>query len=368
MSDSRRPIWLICGGQTPEHEVSFASGRMAAANIDFARYALTPVYIRPDGRWAIAAEPFPPGATKEKVDAHFARFRAAGSGASAAGGARVHAAGEAVSLARTRGVQAVLLILHGPFGEDGTIQGLLEMEGLSYAGSGVLASALAMDKARCQRHLNGCGLPVAPFLAAEGPFGPEALDRAVRLARREIGLPCVVKPSRGGSSVGITIVREEARLPAAIQEAAAIDPSVLIERFCEGEEVTCGVLEFPENGRLVCQPMPVTAIRPKNSAFFDYQAKYTPGECDEITPAPIAAEDTRRVQALSVEAFEALGCRDMARVDFILTRRGPVVLEVNTIPGMTATSLLPQGAAHYGISFPQLLELLIQNALARAAS
>jgi len=364
MALSRCPVWLICGGQSPEHEISFSSGRTAAANVDHARYALFPVYIRRDGLWALADEPLGPRADKEEVEARFAALSAEGGHVPAAP-IELLTAGQAASKARRQGVEAVLLILHGALGEDGTIQGMLEMEGLSYAGSGVLASALAMDKSRCQCYLKACGLPTPPCVAEEGPFDAEGLARFAQRAEREAGIPCVVKPSRAGSSVGIAIVRDRAQLPEAIQAASAIDPLVMVERYEKGEETTCAVLEVVKEGRRIRRAMPVTAIRPKHSEFFDYQAKYTPGECDEITPAPISAAASKRIQELAVQAFEALGCRDMARVDFILSSQGPVILEINTIPGLTPTSLLPQGAAHGGISFPALLDLLIENARAR---
>lgn len=354
MPQPRPAIWLICGGQSPEHDISISSGRTAAAQLDRLGYAITPVYIRRDGMWAVADAAL--DANTDVNKAFEALMEAS----------RTLDAGEALALARRKNISAALLILHGAHGEDGTIQGLFEMAGIPYAGSGVLASSLAMDKVRCQQFLRGAGMPVAPFV-----FDSDAASNAAALAERaqsEIGFPCVVKPSRAGSSVGVTIVRGGAELLPAIERAAAVDQLVMVEQFVSGEELTCGVIEREVDGRMRPQVLPVTAIRPKHSAFFDYTAKYTPGESEEITPAPIAPDQTEEIQRLALRTFELLGCRDMARVDFILASDGPCLLEINTIPGLTPTSLLPQQAAAVGIRFPELLDVFVRNAMHRKAT
>jgi len=351
-TDSRLAIWLICGGQSPEHDISVSSGRTAVKHLNLSQYAVTPAYIRRNGMWSIAQRPL-----AEDDDAAAIVQGLMDSAVSCD-------IGEAIATARRAGVAVALLILHGACGEDGTIQGLLELAGIPYTGSGVLASSLAMDKVRCQRFLGGCGLPVSPFVFVE-----DAVRHAAQLAAmaaEEIGLPCVVKPSRAGSSVGVSIVRDRAQLPSAIQAAAKIDPLVMVENYVAGEEVTCGVIQTCQDFQACSRALAVTAIRPRNSAFFDYVAKYSAGQCEEITPAPISDSDAARIMDLSLRAFELLGCRDMARVDFILSpQMGPRLLEVNTIPGLTPTSLLPQQAAYVGMSFSQLLDTFIQNAAAR---
>jgi len=351
MTDALTPVWLICGGQSPEHDVSLSSGRTAAAHLSRSRYSVRPVYIRRDGLWAVADKPL-----EEKEDAGRVFDRLTTS-------AQVIDAGLAVSRASAESAVA-LLILHGAYGEDGTLQGMLEMAGIPYTGSGVLASSLAMDKVRCQRLLQGTGIPVARFVSSERADldAAQLMDRALD----EVGLPCVVKPSRAGSSFGISIVHDRELLAHAIETAAAVDPLVMVEAFVKGEELTCGIVQRVVNGELRNLALPLTAIRPRTSAFFDFEAKYTPGECEEIVPAPVSEEIRDTIQALSLRAFEHLGCRDMTRIDFIWSPKdGPFLLDVNTIPGMTPTSLLPQQAIAAGISFPELLEGFISNAITR---
>jgi len=346
------PVWLIFGGQSPEHDISISSARTAAQHLNKERYAVRPVYIRRDGDWAVAEELLNPADDVAAVIADLTQREGMNPGA-------------AMAKAHDEAVAAALLILHGACGEDGTIQGMLEMNRIQYTGSGVLASSLSMDKVRCQQFLRGYGMPVADSVHNE-----DAQQNAAALteqALQRIGLPCVVKPSRAGSSVGISIVKEEQKLLPAIQQAAQIDRIVMVEKFVAGRELTCGVIEQWNDGRCERRAMPVTEIRPKNSEFFDFKAKYTAGESEEITPAPIDAETTALVQQLAQKAFGAVGCRDMARVDFILSpESGPHILEINTIPGLTPTSLLPQQASHVGISFGQLLEIFVENAIARS--
>jgi D-alanine-D-alanine ligase len=238
-------------------------------------------------------------------------------------------------------------------GEDGRLQGALDLAGIPYAGSGAHASSLALHKPHCQAVLRAAGLPIAKSLA----IGSEGAPVGDVIAA--IGLPCVVKPARGGSSVGVTVVRDREALAGAIALAFSVDEGALVEAFVEGRELTGGVLEI--NGRPVA--LPLTEIVPPEGRFFDYEAKYETGASRELTPAPLEDDLTRELRRLARHAHLALGCRGFSRVDFILGRDGrAVVLEVNTIPGMTATSLLPQAAAAHGIPFDRLIETMLDGA------
>lgn len=251
-------------------------------------------------------------------------------------------------------LDAALIMLHGRGGEDGSVQGLLDLLGVPYQCSGVLGCALAMNKVMAKERFRQFGLPVADdfvFDAGQTGVAAEALKR--------LGLPLVIKPACEGSSFGVTICRQAGQVAPAIAEAAAKDSLILAEKCIIGREITCGVLGEPEP-----RPLPLVEIAPgEGHEFFDFQAKYVPGETREICPAPLDAETTRLIQALGVRAHKALGLQRYSRADFILGPDGPVLLEVNTIPGMTETSLLPQAAAAAGVSYAGLVEELLQLAL-----
>jgi len=250
----------------------------------------------------------------------------------------------------------VLIALHGKYGEDGTVQGMLELLGIPYTGSGVLASALAMDKSMAKKVLAADGVPVPPsvdFTCRNGDWDRDRVAEAVEM----MGLPVMVKPSRQGSTIGMTKVNALTELNDSIEQASAYDELIVVERFIDGVELTVGVLGNDEPFAL-----PVVEIVPAGGVY-DYEAKYTPGATEEIVPARISAEDTAKAQEIALAAHRSLGCRGVSRVDIILGADGMYVLEVNTIPGMTPTSLLPTAAAAAGIEFPKLLDMLIGFAL-----
>jgi D-alanine-D-alanine ligase len=252
------------------------------------------------------------------------------------------------------GIDVALIILHGPYGEDGTVQGLLDLLDIPYQGSGVLGSALAMNKAVTKQLYEASGLPVPPYIVC-GRDENVDVDACVK----QIGLPLVVKPVTGGSSVGMSIVRSAGDLQNALDEAAAYDSAVMIETYIAGTELTGGVI-----GNNVLEALPIIEIVPDQTReFFDYEAKYTPGVTQEICPARINEELTRQAQSYAKIAHQALYCRGYSRTDMILQDREFYVLETNTIPGMTATSLLPQAAQVAGISFSRLLDKLIELGL-----
>ena len=249
-----------------------------------------------------------------------------------------------------------LIILHGPYGEDGTIQGLLDCLNIPYQGSGVLGSAIAMDKVASKILYERAGIPTPPYVVLDGrsEVNPESITT-------RIGLPLVVKPARGGSSIGMSIVREASEVAGAVEKARAFGSAVLIEAYIEGTELTVAVL-----GNQDLQPLPVIEIIPdERYVFFDYEAKYTPGASNEICPARIDEDIREQAQHLAMAAHRALFCEGCSRTDMILTDRQIVVLETNTIPGMTQTSLLPRAARTAGIEFGSLLDRLIELGLER---
>lgn len=302
-------IALLAGGTSSEREVSLNSGRQVYEALDKSRYDV----LRYDPKTDLAR-----------------------------------------LVAEAGRIDAALIILHGANGEDGTVQGLLDLLNIPYQGSGVLGSAVAMNKLAAKRLYEHAGLPI-PDYAVVGrgtPVDPEAL--AGRL-----GLPLVVKPVVGGSSVGIGIARSLAELKAALGLALEHDAQALVEAYIDGVEITGSVV-----GNEELEALPIIEIIPAaGHAFFDYHAKYTPGACEEICPARIDAELTEKAQALSMAAHRALFCRGYSRTDLILKGREMFILETNTIPGMTATSLLPRAAQAAGISFGRLLDRLIALSL-----
>lgn len=256
---------------------------------------------------------------------------------------------ELAQVPELRTAEIAFLALHGGDGEDGTIQALLELMDLPYTGSGPLGSGIAMDKDIAKRLLRDAQVPTLPWRVARAPEYAYDADTIEDL----VGLPCVVKPSKQGSSVGIHIVHERADLEAAVRDAAQYDTEVMIERFAKGRELTVGV--FGD------QALPPVEIRPKKG-IYDYESKYTPGMTEYLCPAPLDEEVVAQIQAYALRAFKVLKLRGYARIDFILAKEQLWCLEANTLPGMTATSLLPKAAAAAGIPFPDLCERIVQLA------
>ena len=254
--------------------------------------------------------------------------------------------------------ECVFNALHGRLGEDGTVQGMLELLGLPYTGSGVLASALCMDKARAGRMMAAIGLHVPEFEELEVKEGVAA-DVVERLVSR-FGLPLVIKPVREGSTIGLTIARDDDAVASGLVLAARYDRRVLVQRFAGGTEVTVGVLATPE-----VQVLPTLEIVSENPVY-DYDAKYTAGKSHHIIPARIPEPAQAAAADAAVMAFRELGCSAMARVDIIVDDQGtPWVLEVNTVPGLTELSLLPDAARAAGIAFDELCMRLVEHAVGR---
>ena len=255
-------------------------------------------------------------------------------------------------------IDAAFILLHGVHGEDGTIQGFLDLLGIPYQGAGVLGSALAMDKNLAKIMYRLAGLPVAPWVMVE----PGDLRDSGRI-ESAVGLPCVVKPVRQGSSIGMSIVRTLDQLPAALELALRHDGEVMVEAFLKGRELTAGVLG---NSELTALPL-IEIIPDSRYDFFNYEAKYQPGATREVCPAPVSETVRARAQDYAVRAHRSLQLRGYSRTDMILVGEELYLLETNTIPGMTPTSLLPQAAAEAGLPFGALLDRLIELALERPA-
>lgn len=261
---------------------------------------------------------------------------------------------------RSTAVDVAVIAMHGSPGEDGIIQGILEFMGIPYTGTGVAGSALAMDKLLSKRLFLQAGLATPTFHAVgRERIASGDVDGVTIHVRDRVGVPLVVKPIAEGSSVGLEIVHEEGALRAAIERAFTEGIPFLVEKYVAGDELTVGILGNPGS------PLPVIRIRPK-SGVYDYRSKYTRGETEFEVPAKMEQAQTRRVQEMALAAYRSLDCRDFARIDLMMDGDGqPWLLEVNTIPGMTETSLLPQAAGAIGVGFDELCELMLQMALKR---
>ncbi len=357
-------VAVLMGGPSAEREVSLDSGGQVIKALDAERFDVLPVEITREGQWLPRPD--------------LARLAGPGAGTRATspesppGPAALPAArtGSAVAPTPRRidevvgdgAVDVAFIALHGPYGEDGTVQGLLELLGIPYIGSGVLASALAMDKLRSRQVLQANGIPVPAYVVVDGGRWPEIRDDIAARVARDLGYPCVVKPNALGSSIGVSIVRADADLPAAIEVALGHGDMVLVEECLHGTELTCAILEDPDTG--VPRALPVIEIVPKRE-FFTYEAKYQPGASEEIVPARIAAPLARQAEHTALRVHRVLGCEGFSRVDMFLVGGKVVVLEANTIPGMTAQSLLPLAARAAGIPFPDLLHSVLKSALRR---
>ncbi len=253
------------------------------------------------------------------------------------------------------------LALHGKGGEDGSIQGFLETVGIPYTGSGILANAIAINKPHAKECFATAGLRVAPSVAIGKK---DVLDRAdMEEIEKVVGIPCVVKPSTEGSSLGMTIVRNASELPNALEKAFAVDDEAMVEKFIDGVELTIGVLgnDYP-------YALPIIQVIPNSDEFYNYHAKYTEGGSTHLCPAPVSSELTQTAQEMAVAAHMILGCRGISRSDFMCDNEGQCwILETNTLPGMTNTSLVPDAARVAGMEFPQLCEKLIEYALEKSS-
>lgn len=353
-------VGVIFGGQSGEHEISLLSAQSVMRAMDQGKYEIVPMGITSDGRWLLGGDPL-----KALTGGQMTMPKLLGSPLPR------HTSDEvsrALSLDARRSnvppVDVIFPVLHGPMGEDGTVQGLLELADIPYVGAGVAASAVGMDKAIMKDVFRAHGLPVVPYrvlLRRQWERDPSA---AMAQIEAEIGFPCFVKPANLGSSVGITKVHDPVELDAALAEAASYDRKLLIEWAVPyAREIECSVLG--NDDPIASAPGEVKPGR----EFYDYEAKYFDERTQLIVPAPLPDELTARVRELSIRAFKAIDCAGMARVDFLLAgETGDLYLsEINTIPGFTAVSMYPRMWEASGLTYSELIDRLIELALERHA-
>ncbi|MFK0167714.1 D-alanine--D-alanine ligase family protein [Streptomyces sp. NPDC090306] len=366
----RKPrVAVVFGGRSSEHGISVVTAGAVLRAIDRTKYDVLPIGITQDGRWALTADEPDRMAIVDRRPPNVAQLAESAEGGvilpvDPANREVVHS--EPGSVPKALGeVDVVFPVLHGPYGEDGTLQGLLELSGVPYVGAGVLASAVGQDKEYMKRVFTSFGLKVGPYLVVRPrewqQDEPGARKRIVEFAA-DHGWPLFVKPARAGSSIGITKVSDPADLDEAIAEAQRHDPKIIVEALLRGREIECGVLEFEDGPRA---SLPAEIPPPQDQAYYDFDAKYidsTPG----LVPAPLTDEETAEVRRLAVEAFDAASCEGIVRADFFLTEDGEFVInEINTMPGFTPISMYPKMWEATGIGYRELVDLLIEAALRR---
>jgi len=362
----RRPrVAVVFGGRSSEHAVSCVSAGSVLRAIDRDAYDVVPVGITREGRWVLAAD------EPDKLAITAGRLPAVEESATSVVLAGDPTSRDLVVLEPGKvpqelgAVDVVLPLLHGPYGEDGTLQGLLDLAGVRYVGSGVFASAAAMDKGHMKALLAAAGLPVGPY-AVVTPREWAADPAVVRETVAALGYPVFVKPCRSGSSVGISRVESADDLDDAVAAAREHDPRVIVEAAVDGREIECGVLEGEDGGppdASVCGEVVVSG-----HDFYDFEAKYLPDEGTRLdVPADIPDDVAEEVRGLACRAFDVLGCEGLARVDFFVQRDGRVVVnELNTMPGFTPSSMFPMLWAASGLDYPALVDRLVRTALARS--
>lgn len=303
-------IAVLMGGKSFEHEISVLSGQQVITNLDQKRYEIEPIVISKNGNWKLNS------ILNHKVD-------------------------------------LVFIAMHGKHGEDGTIQGMLDLAGLKYTGSGVLASAVGMDKTVFRKVMISENLPIPKFIQVNKNFNTKEIIK--KLGK----FPYFIKPANGGSSVGASIANNIEELKKGLDLALQYDEVVLIDEYIIGREMTCAIIN---NKKLIA--LPIIEIKPLKGKFFDYESKYTESGSEEIVPVNLNKNITKKIQDLSIKVFEVLGCKGFGRIDFILKdNKYPIILEINTIPGLTPMSLLPKAAKAAGISYSELLDIIINNAI-----
>jgi D-alanine-D-alanine ligase len=362
-SKPRVRVAVVYGGRSSEHAISCVSAGSILRNLDPERFEVVAVGITPEGSWVLTdGEHESLAITDGQLPAVTGT-----AGTALALAADPGRRGQLLSLGKGAGdvlaaVDVVFPVLHGPYGEDGTIQGLLELAGVPYVGAGVLASAAGMDKEFTKKLLAAEGLPIGDQVVLR------AHDETVELGDRErLGLPVFVKPARGGSSIGVSRVTTWDDLAAAIAYARQHDPKVIVEAAVPGRELECGVLEFPD-GHVEASTVGeirVAGVRGREDAFYDFATKYLEDAAELDVPAKVDDEIADEIKQLAIKAFRAIDCQGLARVDFFLTDDGPVINEINTMPGFTTISMYPRMWAASGVDYPTLLAAMVDTAVAR---
>ncbi|HEX3824564.1 MAG TPA: D-alanine--D-alanine ligase family protein [Mycobacteriales bacterium] len=344
---ARIRVAVIFGGRSSEHAISCVTAGSVLAALDPDRYDVVPIGITLQGRWILS-------------DSRELAMRGRELPSVTPTGTSIALPGDPTALpAELAQVDVAFPLLHGPYGEDGTLQGLLELAGVPYVGSGVFASAAAMDKHHMKRLLRDAGLAVPPYVVTR-------TGRPIPADAGALGWPVFVKPARGGSSIGITRVTRREDLEAALDVAYEYDPKALVETAVAGREIECGVLAGLDGGAPEAS-LPAQVRIAAGADFYDFDAKYMPDSGTEFDiPPELPAEEIERIRTAAIAAFEALDCEGLARVDFFLSPDGELfVNEVNTMPGFTPASMFPQMWAATGVDYPSLVTRLIDDAIRR---
>lgn len=330
-------IIILAGGPSSEHEVSLKTADEIAKNLDSRKYFANKVIVTKTSQWLI------PQGTAKLISGHSKDL--------------IFSEKQALDKFKAGNIDAIFIAMHGEYGEDGKIQSLLELAGIPYTGSGVLASALGMDKTRSPWLLKDAGFFVPAFI--------ELNDKSARRKNfgkifRKFKFPLVVKPVDRGSSIGVSIVKNKADFAIAVKNAKKFSKRLMAQKFIDGREITCGVLE--KDGKPIA--LPPVEIKPRADKFYDYKSKYSEGGSEHIIPPKNISKNLFNIiKSQAVLAHKIIGCSGMSRSDFILGKDGKLYfLEINTIPGMTKTSLLPESAKAAGISFPRLLDCIVESA------
>ena len=338
---------MIYGGRSSEHAISCVSAGSILRHLDPNRFEVIPVGITAAGTWL-------------RTDARPDDLAIADRRLPAVTGESATPLELAAQILAS--VDVVFPILHGPYGEDGTIQGLLELAGVPYVGAGVFASAAGMDKEFAKKVIDAAGLPIGDYVVLRSRQASPGAEDIARL-----GFPLFVKPARGGSSIGVSRVTSAGDLPAAIAEARRHDPKVIIEAAIEGRELECGVLEFPDGSvkASTIGEIRVAGFDGRDDGFYDFETKYLDDAAELDVPAILDDDTADQLRELAIATFSALDCQGLARVDFFLTEQGPVVNEINTMPGFTTISMFPRMWGASGVDYPTLLSTMVDTALAR---
>jgi D-alanine-D-alanine ligase len=356
-ADDHQPIRVavVFGGRSTEHPISCLSAGSVQSALAVAGYEVVPVGVTHEGAWVLAS-------SEQRYTLRGKELPSVEGGEPLTLATDPAANGLVAASGRPVPIDVVFPVLHGRYGEDGTVQGMLEMAGIPYVGSGVYASAASMDKSHMKAAFHGAGLPTADYdiVRVGQPLPDDVLER--------LGRPVFVKPARGGSSIGISKVRSAGGLADAVALAAQSDSKVLIEAAVNGREIECGVLTGVDGGPPLAS-VPAEVIVAEGVEFYDFDAKYLSDATAFAVPAELPEGVTARVQSLAVAAYEALECAGLARVDVFVCPDGRVVLnELNTMPGFTAVSMYPQMWAASGIGLPELVDRLVRDALYRHES